>query len=213
MSAARDTGHVTVTVRLPSDQPWRDPLLDLLRLLVVGDHRPHLPPVAAHGEVMIGGGTKEEADLFRLGASTLLDYISVELVTRTDVWLPCDLKGRPQPEVYVANGPRLSAALRDLSEALDSETDPDDPTYFATPNETGAENFFDENGNALDVWVSFEVPYRYEVFTRTPGFRVVSDAGREGCGPSGPDLRTAHRCALRLARPRSGLTNGPVRAD
>ncbi|MFD3619298.1 hypothetical protein ACFWWT_29440 [Streptomyces sp. NPDC058676] len=122
------------------------------------------------GEVVIGNDTHEEADLFRLGASTLFDYISVDLVTHTDVWLPYDLKGWPQPEVCASNGPRLSAALRDLSEALDSETDPDDPTYFAKPNETGAANFFDENANALDVWGSFEVPYRHGMFTQTPGF-------------------------------------------
>lgn len=122
------------------------------------------------GEVVIGGDAHEEADLFRLGASTLLDYVGVELVTKSDAWLPYDLKGRPQPELHALNGPRLSSALRDLSEALDSETDPDDPTYFAKPNETGAENLFDADGTALDVWGSFEVPSRYEKFTHTPGF-------------------------------------------
>jgi hypothetical protein len=122
------------------------------------------------GDVVVGDGVQQEPGLFRLGASTLLGYISVELVTRTDFWLPYDLKGRPQPEVYAANGPRLSAALRDLSEVLDADTDPDDPTYFAKPNETGAENFFDEDGKAQDVWGSFEVPTRYDVFTHAPGF-------------------------------------------
>ncbi|MEU0105735.1 hypothetical protein ABZ313_10235 [Streptomyces sp. NPDC006251] len=127
------------------------------------------------GEVVIRGGGREKADLLRLGASTLLDHISVELVTHTDHWLPYDLRGRPQPEVYAANGPRLAAALRDIAEVFGTETDPDDPTYFARPSETGAENFFDQDGNALDVWESFEIPYRYRAFTQTPRF------GRIGC--------------------------------
>jgi len=108
--------------------------------------------------------------LFRLGAASFADFVTVDLVTYTDVWLPCDLKGRPQPEVYGANGPRLSAVLHDLSSALGEEADPDDPTHFAKPTPTGAENYFDADGRASDVWGSFEVPSRYDVFTHAPGF-------------------------------------------
>jgi hypothetical protein len=122
------------------------------------------------GDVLLGDDFTREPGLFRLGSSALLGYVGVDLATRTDFWLPYDLKGRPQPEVHAANAPRLSAALRDLSEALDSDTDPDDPTYFAAPNETGAENFFDGDGNARDVWGSFELPTRHDVFTHAPGF-------------------------------------------
>ncbi|MFF8929145.1 hypothetical protein ACF1AO_17935 [Streptomyces longwoodensis] len=122
------------------------------------------------GDVLLGDDFRREPGLFRLGSSALLGYVGVDLATRTDFWLPYDLKGRPQAEIHAANAPRLSAALRDLSEALDSDTDPDDPTYFAKPNETGAENFFDENGNARDVWGSFELSTRYDVFTHAPGF-------------------------------------------
>jgi hypothetical protein len=125
------------------------------------------------GMVVTGAdaGKEERQDgLFRLGASSFADFVTVDLVTHTDVWLPYDLKGRPQPEVYEANGPRLSAVLRDLAEALESETDPDDPTYFAKPTATGAENLFAADGSASDVWGSFEVPTRYDVFTHAPGF-------------------------------------------
>ncbi|MFK4116686.1 hypothetical protein [Streptomyces longwoodensis] len=108
------------------------------------------------GDVLLGDDFRREPGLFLLGGSALLGYVGVDLATRTDFWLPYDLKGRAQPDVYAANAPRLSAALRDLSEALDSDTDPDDPTCFAKPNETGAENYFDEGGNAQDVWDSFE---------------------------------------------------------
>ncbi|MDG9721112.1 hypothetical protein [Streptomyces sp. DH24] len=125
------------------------------------------------GMVVTGAdaGKEERQDgLFRLGASSFADFVTVDLVTHTDVWLPYDLKGRPQPEVYGANGARLSAALRELAEALESETDPDDPTYFAKPTATGAENFFAADGSASDVWGSFEVPTRYDIFTHAPGF-------------------------------------------
>lgn len=122
------------------------------------------------------GRALREEKLFRLGASALLDYVSVELVTYNDVWLPYDLEGRPQPAVFGLNAPRLSAALRDVSEALDSETDPDDATYFGKPNETGVENYFEDDGTASDVWSRFEIPYRYEEFTHAPGFGRIGYA-------------------------------------
>ncbi|MFI5676378.1 hypothetical protein [Streptomyces cellulosae] len=117
-----------------------------------------------------------EEKLFRLGASALLDYVSVELVTYSDVWLPYDLAGRPQPAVFAENAPRLSAVLRDFSEILDSETDPDDPTYFGKPNETGVENYFEDDDVASDVWSRFEIPYRYQAFTHAPGFGRIGYA-------------------------------------
>ena len=122
------------------------------------------------GVVLAGEADPREERMCRLGASAFLDYLTVDLVTFSDAWMPYDLKGRPQPAVYAANAPRLSATLRDLSEALDMETDPDDPTYFGKPTETGVENYFDDDGTASDVWSSFEVLTRYDVFTHAPGF-------------------------------------------
>ncbi|MEU0196827.1 MULTISPECIES: hypothetical protein [unclassified Streptomyces] len=130
------------------------------------------------GDIVTGAGGEvvRQENLFRLGASSFADFVTVELVTHTDVWLPYDLKGRHQQEIYTANGPRLAAVLSDLSEVLASETDPDDPTYFAKPTERGAENYFNTDGSASDVWSSFEVPTRYDIFTHAPGF------GRIGYG-------------------------------
>ncbi|MFE6554866.1 hypothetical protein ACFVHS_41775 [Streptomyces sp. NPDC057746] len=124
------------------------------------------------GTVVADAERKEvlQKGLFQLGATSFGDFITVDLVTCTDVWLPFDLKGRPQPEIYAVNAPRLGVALHELSEALESETDPDDPTYFAKPTTTGAENFFDSDGKTSDVWGSFEVPSRYDVFRHAPGF-------------------------------------------
>ncbi|WP_051707994.1 hypothetical protein [Streptomyces sp. NRRL F-6674] len=126
--------------------------------------------VTCGGSVVTGHAEELSERLFLLGASAFAGFVTVDLVTFADVWLPYDLKGRPQPEVYAANGPRLAAVLGELAEVLDSETDPDDPTYFAKPTETGAENFFTADGEAADVWRSFEVPRRYDVFTHAPGF-------------------------------------------
>ncbi|WP_432587657.1 hypothetical protein ABVG11_20175 [Streptomyces sp. HD1123-B1] len=126
--------------------------------------------VNSPGVVLTGEADPREERVCRLGVSAFLDYLTVDLVTSSDAWMPYDLKGRPQPAVYAANAPRLSATLRDLSEALDMETDPDDPTYFGKPTEFGVENHFDDDGTASDVWSSFEVLNRYDAFTHTPGF-------------------------------------------
>ncbi|GAA4586850.1 hypothetical protein GCM10023194_34170 [Planotetraspora phitsanulokensis] len=121
---------------------------------------------------MLVGETEEvpQAGLFRLGASAFAGFAGTELVTFSDAWMLYDLKGRPQPALHVANAPRLSAALRELSEVLGSETDPEDSTYFGKPTETGVDNFFDDDGTASDVWTGFEIPYRNRVFHHTPGF-------------------------------------------
>ncbi|MFD9755406.1 hypothetical protein [[Kitasatospora] papulosa] len=114
--------------------------------------------------------SSHEEGLVQLGASAVLDYVGVDIVTYSDVWMPFDLKGRAQPTIHAANAPRLSVALQDLSEALRSETDPDDPTRFGKPTESGVDNYRDRDGSASDVWSSFEIPYRYSKFTQTPGF-------------------------------------------
>ncbi|MET9922674.1 hypothetical protein ABZZ04_37280 [Streptomyces sp. NPDC006435] len=136
--------------------------------------------VSAHiksgGLIFRGGDDVREGGLFLLGASTLLDYVSVSLVTFSDAWMPCDLKGRAQPAVHAANAPRLATALRELADALGSETDPGDPTYFGEPTETGIDNCFDRDGVASDVWGSFEIPYRYSKFTHAPGFGRIGYA-------------------------------------
>lgn len=128
--------------------------------------------VECPGTVVVNAEGEEARleSLFQLSASSFAGFAGVELATHTDVWLAHDLMGRPQPEIHAANAPRLSALLRELSEVLGSETDPDDPTCFARPTGTGAENFFDEDGRAADVWGSFEVPTRYDVFVHAPGF-------------------------------------------
>ncbi|MEW2067461.1 hypothetical protein [Streptomyces sp. NPDC007346] len=122
------------------------------------------------GVVITGDRATREERLFLVGASAVLAYVSTELVTFSDAWMPYDLKGQAQAEIHAANAGRLSAALHSLSEALHSEIDPDEPTYFARPTESGVGNYLEGDGTASDVWSSFEVPYRYGKFTHAPGF-------------------------------------------
>lgn len=156
------------------DATWSDPAQQLAGLVKAALRPGEIGSVYADannaGFIIDGNHELRAERLCQVGASTLLGYVSVDLVTFSDAWMPYDLKGRGQPDVYAANAPRLSAALRDLSEALDSETDPDDPTYFGTPTETGVENYLDEGGAASDVWAGFEIPRRYSDFRHAPGF-------------------------------------------
>ncbi|MER7399617.1 hypothetical protein ABT381_29370 [Streptomyces sp. NPDC000151] len=127
--------------------------------------------IACTGTVAGPDGEVREESLLRLGAHAAADFVSVDLVTCADVWMPYDLRGRPQPAVYEANAPRLAAVLRGLEKALESETEPDDPTYFGKPTETGVENRREPDGTPSDVWTRFEIPSRTEVFRQLPSFR------------------------------------------
>ncbi|WP_371677288.1 hypothetical protein [Streptomyces sp. NBC_01276] len=127
-----------------------------------------------------------EKGMFLLGASAFDGFVTVELITYSDIWMSHDLKGRAQPTLHDANAPRLSAALRGLAEVLDSETDPEEPTYFAKATETGVENFFGSDGRASDVWASYEIPYRKRAFRNAPAFDAAykrSAAGPVQCIP------------------------------
>lgn len=149
-------GDVQISAAAAPAETARDAALRVHEAMRPGEIGSVYAHIDSPGDVLLGDAYRSEPGLFRVGSSALLGYVSVDLATRTDFWLPYDLKGRPQPEVHASNAPRLSAALRDLSQALDSDTDPDDPTNFAKPHEAGAENYFDRDGTARDVWDSFE---------------------------------------------------------
>jgi hypothetical protein len=108
---------------------------------------------------IIGGAEQEiiQTELFLLGTHAYRDYVTTDLITFSDVWMLYDLKGRLQPSIYAVNQPRLATALQDLSVVLDSETDPEDPTYFGRPTETGIDNLFEPDGSPSDVWSRYEI--------------------------------------------------------
>lgn len=128
-----------------------------------------------------GEGSGLEEGMFLLGASAFDGFVTVELVTYSDIWMSHDLRGNAQPTLHDANAPRLTAALQGLAEVLDSETDPEDPTYFGKATETGVENFFSSDGRASDVWSSFEIPYRKRVFRHIAVFEAAYK--RSAIGP------------------------------
>ncbi|UUU33480.1 hypothetical protein JIX56_28530 [Streptomyces sp. CA-210063] len=130
--------------------------------------------ITCTGVLLDGEGRESRQErLFLLGTAAYRDYVTTDLVTFSDAWMPYDLEGRPQADVHGANAPRLEAALRDLAEALGEETDPDDPTFFGRPTETGVDNFFEPDGSPSDVWSRFEIPRRSEVFRHGPVFDSV----------------------------------------
>lgn len=126
--------------------------------------------VACTGVLITEEGEASQDSLFQLGASAFADFVTVNLTTSSDAWMPCDLKGRPQPGVYKGNARRLAAVLHELAEVLGSETDPDDPTYFGRPTEQGVENLHDTDGQVPDLWRGREIPYRNRVFRFAPPF-------------------------------------------
>ncbi|MGE7389901.1 hypothetical protein ACQKM2_30920 [Streptomyces sp. NPDC004126] len=126
------------------------------------------PGLIGSVDARVSGEPDEHAFLLRASADE--GFITVELITYSDIWMRHDLRGNAQPDSYAANAPRLSRALQRLAETLDSDTDPEDPTYFGKPTETGVENFYDRDGHASDVWSSFEMPYRKQPFHHAPAF-------------------------------------------
>ncbi|MFD7908814.1 hypothetical protein ACFV4G_42090 [Kitasatospora sp. NPDC059747] len=123
------------------------------------------------GIVDTDNGGQPTEKMFTLSVEVSQDFFNVTLTTFSDAWLPLDLRGRAQESVFAVNAPRLAAALAEISEALDLEIDPDDPTRLAVPTESGIENHFrDDAGTPWDVWGSFEIPYRNGIFNQTPRF-------------------------------------------
>jgi hypothetical protein len=62
---------------------------------------------------------------------------AVTLWVMHDIWSWYDFSGRPHPEVYHNNAPRLTAALKEIEAALGVETEEGEETYFAVPEKYG----------------------------------------------------------------------------
>ena len=75
--------------------------------------------------------------------------ITIFLATYSDVWLPYDLAGRPQPELAKLNAPRLAKALSRLSVELDCPLEPAGQTKYAIPVRNGLQNLRDVDGELV----------------------------------------------------------------
>lgn len=133
-------GTTGVTSSLDLTKPLGDPSLPE-RLL---GSRPTAFPTAEIGDVnVIGTGTwldaagqpQREPQLIDLSVSPAPTGLSAELSVHHDIWGWYDFSGRPHPEVYRHNAPRLAAALKELGSLLGMSPEPGEPTYFgaATP--------------------------------------------------------------------------------
>ncbi|MEV6683239.1 hypothetical protein AB0N09_41270 [Streptomyces erythrochromogenes] len=122
------------------------------------------------GSLFDGAEELPTAGVLDLNVSVYADFAAVELITYSDAWMPYDLKGRAQSAVHEANAPRLRSVLADLTDVLGHDMDPEDPTHFGTPTETGVVPHADQDGTPSDSWSRYEIPRRYDVFTRAPGF-------------------------------------------
>ena len=63
-----------------------------------------------------------------------------------DIWAWYDFSGRPHPEIYDQNAPRLAAALEDVETALQVETENGEGTYFGR-----AEGFWIKRPDSEDL--------------------------------------------------------------
>lgn len=99
-----------------------------------------------------GGQPRSEYRLVDLSLSTAPTGLSAELSVHHDIWGWYDFAGRPHPEIYQNNAPRLTAALKDLTALLGMAPEPGEPTYFGTATVDGlAEPDADENGLGPDL--------------------------------------------------------------
>lgn len=76
------------------------------------------------------GNRHRELRLVELSISPDSIGPSVELSVHHDIWSDCDFQGKPHPDVYSNNAPRLAAALRNLDELLGIAAEPGEATYF-----------------------------------------------------------------------------------
>lgn len=157
-----DVGTTGITTTLDiTKSPLGDPSLPER----VRGSRPVAHPTAEIADFdVLGTGTwldkegqpRTEYRLVDLSLSTAPTGLSAELSVHHDIWGSYDFTGRPHPEVFQHNAPRLTASLKDLSGLLGMPPEPGDPTYFGTATADGvADPDADENGWGPDLtdWI------------------------------------------------------------
>ncbi|MET7605424.1 hypothetical protein ABZS96_23400 [Streptomyces avermitilis] len=137
-----DAGTTGITSSLELATSLGDPSLPE-RLL---GSRPVAFPDAEIDDVRVVGAGKwideagklhQEQRLIDLSVSPAPTGLSAELSVHHDIWGWYDFSGRPHPEVYRHNAPRLAAALKELSGLLGVPPEPGEPTYFGSATAEG----------------------------------------------------------------------------
>ncbi|MFD9629394.1 hypothetical protein [Streptomyces violascens] len=151
-----NVGPTGVRSTLFTSQPLDDP--DLPRK-VLGS-RPVAFPDAEVGDLHIGGaGTWFDAAgkgrrewLVELSVSPSPFGVSVNLAVHHDIWSLLDFSGRPHPDVYQRNAPRLADALREITTLLSVSPEVGEPTYFGHAVEFGIyTSEAEEDGLGIDL--------------------------------------------------------------
>ncbi|MZE80496.1 hypothetical protein GTY57_27100 [Streptomyces sp. SID5475] len=154
---ARGSGSVGIISRLILSSPIDDPSVPGR---VLGSQPSAFPDAQVKRFEVIGSGTwfdaagksRREHQLVELSFRLYRAGMSAKITVHHDVWKWFDFTGRPHPEVYNRNAPRLAEALRELNSVLGVELEPGEPTYYGTPMESGIVTPDpDENGMGLDV--------------------------------------------------------------
>jgi hypothetical protein len=98
------------------------------------------------------GNLRRETRLVDISVTPDPTNLIAELSVHHDIWSWFDFSGRPHPEVYNRNAPRLADALREITSVLGVEPEPGEPTYFGHAVGYGVSTGdADENGLGLDV--------------------------------------------------------------
>jgi hypothetical protein len=150
------TTGVTTTLELTKPLLTDPDLADRVR-----GSRPAAHPAADISDFnVLGAGTwmdeegqpRTEYRLVDLSISTAPTGLWADLSVHHDIWGRYDFAGRPHPEIYRNNAPRLTAALKDLTALLGTAPEPGEPTYFGTATVDGlAEPDADDNGLGPDL--------------------------------------------------------------
>ncbi|MFE6775659.1 hypothetical protein [Streptomyces sp. NPDC057702] len=93
------------------------------------------------------GVPHSEVNLIELITSPDPTGLAIEISVAHDVWKPHDYYGRPHPELYRRNAPRLAAALEEIDGLFGVAGVPGEPTYFGVAEGYGiAEADLDDAG-------------------------------------------------------------------
>ena len=94
------------------------------------------------------GNRVKTPSLMRMETITM-GFPTIDILTYSDVWLPYDLYGKPQPKLHELNAPRLEKALTKVKETLSIEPIIDDNELAELHEDFTITNITDIEGDIL----------------------------------------------------------------
>ncbi|MZE80498.1 hypothetical protein [Streptomyces xinghaiensis] len=137
-----DSGYTGMRSTLSVSAPLNTPNI-LARLR--GSRPTAFPDAQIDDVYVVGSGTwidatgnsRREPRLIELSVCSQPIGLSATLAVHHDIWKWYDFSGRPHPEVYNRNAPRLAEALRELNSVLGVYPETGEPTIFGVAMELG----------------------------------------------------------------------------